>query len=405
MTLRTWATICTLAAATAMPGLASAQTLANLERQLLPLQEGALKGAPGVDATLWESLTALRTEEDRQRAIKGNVTFGMTGDESGPRSLFKLNTGIGLSRGVFPSEVTVDSFLSLQLANGQIQEDVTSLKISYDYHTSRQLQYFAFAERFSDNFLSIQQRYEVGFGARLGLDFGRLGDWRETDRQFANFRRNLPGVRAVAATLAAPAQARLQATGVMDEARFNAALDNLDYMVRDRQTRFFVGLAASVFAEIEHASIDVVSSPTTTGANAADQAPLRSKISLDGTQRYRLNIRPTIRVRASREVLIRVYPYWKLPLDGPQRVTLPNGERRLDYRRDVISEMTWSIRPEETGLESVDFVFMFNHFFDNVPPRLPAQVVEDAALAGRTLDRVSAEEGHRFVSMSLRVRW
>ncbi len=387
------------------PAPALAQAVANLERQLLPLQEGALKDAPGTDGTLWESLAFLRAEEDRQRAVKGNITFGMTGDESGPRSLFKLNTGIGLTRGIFPSEITVDSFLSLQLANGQIQEDVTSLKISYDYHTTRQLEYFAFAERFSDNFLSIQQRYEIGFGARLGFDFGRIGDWRETDRQFANLQRNLQGVRAVAGTLPAPAQARLRATGVLDQARFDGALDNLEHMVRDRQTRLFIGLAASVFAEIEHAAIDVVSSSPATDTQNTSQTPVKTKITLEGTHRYRLNIRPTIRFRPSREVLIRVYPYLKLPLNGPQHVTLPNGQRRLDYRRDVLSEMTWSIRPEETGLESVDFVFTFNHFFDSVPPVLPAQFVADAAAAGRVIFPVSAEEGHRFVSMSLRVRW
>ncbi len=165
MQLRTFAAAGILTAAILAPVPARAQAVANLERQLLPLQEGVLKNAPGVDQTLWESLAFLRAEEDRQRAVKGTITFGLTGDEAGPRSLFKLNTGIALTRGVFPSEITVDSFLGLQLANGQVQEDVTSLKISYDYHTTSQLEYFAFAERFSDNFLSIQQRYEVGFGA------------------------------------------------------------------------------------------------------------------------------------------------------------------------------------------------------------------------------------------------
>jgi hypothetical protein len=397
---RGWAG-CVLAAAIVLAAApAEAQALATLERQLLPLQEGILKG--GVDGTFWESLAFLRAEEDRQRAIRGNVTFGMTGDSSGPRSLFKLNTGIGLSRGVYPSELTVDTFLSLQLANGQVQEDVTSLKISYDYHTTKELQYFGFVERFSDNFLSISQRYEVGFGARLGFSFGRLNDWRETDRQFANFRRNLPAVRAVAAKLPTLGQIRLQPTGLLDEPRFEKTLDNLDQMVRDRQERLFLGIAASVFAEVEQAAIDATSFPI---APASGQAPVRVKTFLDGSHRYRLNIRPTIRFRASREVSFRVYPYMKLPIDGPRHVTLPNGQRRLDYRRDVLSDMTWSIRPEETGLEGVDFIFTFNHFFDNAPPMLPQRVIDDAAAAGRVFDRVIAEEGHRFVSMSLRVRW
>jgi hypothetical protein len=385
----------------AAPGPARAQAVANLERQLLPLQEGVLKGAAGIDATLWDSLAFLRAEEERQRAVKGSVTFGLTGDESGPRSLFKLNTGISLARGNYPSEITVDTFLGLQLVNGQVQEDVTSLKISYDYHTTDAVEYFAFAERFSDNFLSIQQRYEVGFGARVGFHAGRVGNWRETDRHFANLRRNLPGIRTIAATLPQASVTRQQAIRVLDPMRFDTALDNLEHMVQDEQARLFVGVAASVFAEIENAAIDVLSIPS-----ADPAAPtLKTKIDLEGEHRYRLNLRPTIRFRPSRQILLRVYPYWKLPLDGWQRVTLPNGERRFDYRRDVLSEMTWSIRPEDTGVEGVEFVFTFNHFFDNVPPFVPAKFIDDAAAAGRVLDRLIAEEGHRFVAMSLRIRW
>jgi hypothetical protein len=392
---------CAFAAACVLPTAAQAQALATLERALLPQQDVMIKSGT-VDGTFWESLAFLRAEEDRQRAIRGNVTFGMTGDSSGPRSLFKLNTGVGLSRGVFPAEFTVDTFLSLQLANGQVQEDVTSLKISYDYHTTKSLQYFAFAERFSDNFLSIAQRYEVGFGARLGASFGRIGDWRETDRHLNNFRRNLAGARAVAAKLPALAQVRLQPTAIFDEERFAKTLDNLDQMMRDRQERLFVGIAVSAFAEVEQAAIDAMSSPISPASGAA---AVRVKTSLDGTHRYRLNIRPTIRFRASPQVSFRVYPYWKLPIDGPRQVTLRNGERRLDYRRDVLSDMTWSLQPGETGLEGVDFIFTFNHFFDNAPPMLPQRVIDDAAAAGRVFDRLIAEEGHRFVSMSLRVRW
>jgi hypothetical protein len=67
--------------------------------------------------------------------------------------------------------------------------------------------------------------------------------------------------------------------------------------------------------------------------------------------------------------------------------------------------MTWSIRPEDTGVETVDFVFTFNHFFDNVPPSVPVTLLDEAASAGRTFDRLIAEERHRFVSMALRIRW
>lgn len=393
-----------VAAWTAAPSGASAQAIAALERELLPLREGILRDAPGVDGTLWESLARLRALEDRQRSLRGNVTFGLTGDEAGSRSLFKLNTGVSLSRGVFPSEIAVSTFLGLQLANGRVQEDVTSLKISYDYHTSRRLQYFAFAERFSDNFLSIQQRYEVGFGASVGVDVGSLGEVAAIDQQFAHLRRNLPGVWAAVAALAEPAQSAVLASGALDPARVDRALESLGYMVRDEQARLFVGVAASVFAEIEQASLEVVSLAVG-GILPAATDTIGQTFDLEGARRYRLNIRPTLRLRPTSQIAIRVFPYWKLPLDGPRHATLPGGGRRFDYRRDVLSEMSWNIRPEDSGVESVAFVFAFNHFYDNAPPSLPSEVVADAAAAGRVFDRLSAEQAHRSVSMSLRVQW
>ena len=148
---------------------AAAQTVAAVERALLPLQAGVLAEVPD---TFWSGLAFVRAEEDRQRSLRADITFGLTGDETDSRSLFRLNTGIALARAAFPSELTVANRLALLLRDGEVQEDVTSLQISYDYHAGRHLEYFAFAERFADNFLSIQQRYEVGFGVRAGVTLG-----------------------------------------------------------------------------------------------------------------------------------------------------------------------------------------------------------------------------------------
>jgi hypothetical protein len=67
--------------------------------------------------------------------------------------------------------------------------------------------------------------------------------------------------------------------------------------------------------------------------------------------------------------------------------------------------MTWSIRREQTGLENVEFVFTWNHHFDNVPPALSETVIADALDTGRVFVNPSAERGHRVVALSLRLRW
>jgi len=381
----------------ALPSTVSAQAVADFERRLLPLQSGALNRLP---VPFWAGLALLREEEDRQRSLLADITFGLSGDEAGERSLFKLNTGIALSRGVFPAELSVVSRLGLQLRDGRLQEDVTSLQITYDYHASHHVQYFTFAERFTDSFLSIQQRYEVGFGARVGASFGRVGNWRVSDARFAAVRTGLADVEQARAT--APAMA--EAFEPIELTRARTAIDNLHHAIEDRQARLLLGMVASVFAELERAELDVTSFPS--GGSPADPAgAITSKVALDAEQRYRLNLRPTLRFRPSAQVVITVFPYFKLPLDGPRYVRMPDGQRRLDYRRDVLSEMVWSIRSEQTGLESVDAVFTFNHHFDNVPPALPEAMIADAAEAGREFIRVTAEQRHRVLALSLRLRW
>ena len=314
----------------ALSGQARAQTIAGVERALLPLAADTLADVPD---TFWSGLTFVRTEEDRQRSLRADITFGLNGDETDSRSLFRFNTGIALARAAYPSEVTVVSRLALQLRDGDVQEDVTSLQISYDYHSAHNVEYFAFAERFADNFLSIQQRYEVGFGARGGITIGRTGAWREVDQQFEDVERGLPEVDRALATAAPAARAGRTGPAPDDIARLRTALTHLRRSYRERHARVFVGLAASVFAELERAELDLVRTDLAPATPAA-AVPVRVKVPLAGTHRYRLTLRPTLRVRPSGDVLITVLPYYKLPLDGPRRVPGQDGvlARAFDSR-------------------------------------------------------------------------
>lgn len=402
--LRTFLAVTVLAL---LPANAAAQAVATVERKLLPFRLGPLETVP---KSFWDGLTFLRDEEDRQRSLKAEISFGLSGDEAGERSLFRLNTGIGLSRGVFPSEVSVVSRLFLQLRDGQLQEDITSLQITYDYHASHHVEYFAFAERVSDSFLSIQHRYEVGFGARAGLQFGRSGDGRATDSHFAAVAAGLPAVDASLPAVRSAirggtaAQAGLQEVTPPEWANFRSSMDDMKRALAYRQTRLFLGVAVSVFSEIESAVLDVATVPAGGSGNASD-VPVRSRVAIAPQQRYRTSIRPSFRFRPSSQVQIAVFPYFKLPLDGARRVTVADGSRRLDYRRDILSEMSATIRKEQTGLENVELVFTFNHYYDNVPPALPQSLVSSTLAAGRVFDRTAAEGTHRVIALALRLRW
>ncbi len=379
-----------LLALVTVPG--QAQSVADLERRLLPFRNTL---AP--TAGFWEALADLRSLEERQQALRADILFGLSGDEAGERSLYKLNTGIAVSRGDYPSELSVDSRLGLQLRDGMLQEDVTTLRITYDYHTSRTLQYSAFAERFTDNFLSIQQRYEIGFGARLAWPLGFVGDEAELDRKMNVVRTGLTGMTGVASNPASLTSSDLQ--------RFGRSVDELDRSIRDTEARLLFGIAVSVFSEIERASLDVMSVPLVGPIVPGDS--LAVSIAVPSRQRYRLSIRPTFRWRPAPDVRIQVFPYFKLPLNASHRVPDPGDStvRRYDFRRDIYSELAWTLRSDQTGLENVQFVLTLNHFLDNVPPSLSARRIAEEAARGRVFVRTYAERTHSYVSLALRVRW
>ena len=90
--------------------------------------------------------------------------------EREPKELSKLNLNSSISKGFFPNEFTFITDSSYQLEDGAVKENVTKLLLNYEYYFSKCLEGYVFVERFSDSYLSIQQRYEIGTGLKLETD-------------------------------------------------------------------------------------------------------------------------------------------------------------------------------------------------------------------------------------------
>ena len=87
-----------------------------------------------------------------------------------PKELSKLNLTSSIGKGFFPYELTFVTDSIFQLEDGAIKENVTKLLLTYQYYFQKWLEGYAFVERFSDSYLSIQQRYEIGTGIKLETD-------------------------------------------------------------------------------------------------------------------------------------------------------------------------------------------------------------------------------------------
>jgi hypothetical protein len=114
-----------------------------------------------------------------QTHFKGSVSGGFTGDQAGDNTLYKVGVAGTLSRGTYPREVRFRASTDFQLKNGKQQENVTELLINYDYHPAKNIETFGFLERFTDDFLSIRERYEIGGGAKFERDVSYFKQGRE----------------------------------------------------------------------------------------------------------------------------------------------------------------------------------------------------------------------------------
>ncbi len=380
-------------AVSTLPSRGLAQPVADLERKLLPFRNTTLDTLP---PSFWSGITKLRLEEERQRSLSASISVGFSGDDAGERSLYKLNTGISLSRGDFPSQLSVDSKLNLQVRDGSLQEDITTLGIDYDYNVSRRFEYFTFAHRFTDSFLSIAQRYEVGVGTRVAMSLGDMG--------------GSPAMQAVIGETgsvidamsngAASASINPAALAAQDAARFKAAAHDLGEAVFSRESRATIGLAVSAFAEIERAQLDLVSVPM-----SGEGSSITSSMALPSVQRYRLSVRPTLRVRPASGMTIRFFPYFKLPLSKQYQTSTSDGTRKYDYRRDIFTELSWAVKADERGAETLEFVVSLDDYYDNIPPELSADAIQKELNNGRRYLRTAAQKHHQFVALSLRLRW
>ncbi len=124
-------------------------------------------------------LKELQSMIDAEGQLSASASFSFRDNQASGQSVpDSTNTGkgrqaieaaIALSRGTYPLQVYLESAVSLtRNQDGEIEEDISSLFLSVDRHVvGTWMEMFGFLSRTSDDFLSIDQRYETGSGVVL----------------------------------------------------------------------------------------------------------------------------------------------------------------------------------------------------------------------------------------------
>ena len=388
---------------------------------------------------LWKTLNALRNEAQKQAKITGSGTFSFNSNETDKVKRYELRTGASISRGSYPSEIDFRTNIGVTLQNGEFQENVSELGISYDYNYAPGLESFVFSERYSDNFLSIDQRYEVGGGVILqqwGTPLTENGEGERkrllaldlSDSTRAN-PDNYPWFQCLVQTQETLRGARLDAE--QTEALWKKTKANLDalqqlqtdagHALQEQYAKLRLGILVGVVAELEKATVsETVTYDSVSVTLDATGMPLPTSTSLErafkeslpGTQVFRFEVRPTFVYRFSDRLRIQSRPYFKFAIlpRSKDKVTIQANsftftDERRDFRLDWQSRLTVDLTDRRLHRGTVSAHLTYRVIYDKAPPRIFVLPPGFVASSGNRPPLLIAEGLRHSVALSFSVRW
>lgn len=329
----------------------------------------------GVKHTQFAAETALlikylKALEQKEKRFNGSARFGFAGDRTDAASLYKINGGISVYRGYFPDKFEFTNDVGIVLSNGQFTENVSNIFMTYD-HTllvgdSLFLEDYAVMSRFSDEFLGIEQRYELGGGIILARWSKHLTtNGKKELRQISKLRfvPPVPGSDSLTICVEGDCQRfKIQNTEGNDAAQIHNSQQLAKVAIRKKYNRFRAALLAGMIFETEKGfAADTVS--TLIGTQYIHQ-------SFNATQFLRWEVRPTLDLKPNDNWTIKIRPFFKMPMPWEWYSEVSkNGivSKEIDYRIDFQSSV--SIKLAEKMNKQASFEVQYRILYDNAPRR------------------------------------
>lgn len=356
-------------------------------------------------------------DELDQKKMTGSVGFGLNTDNAGDNSQYRLSTGFELNRGTYPERLEVSSDVEVTLNNGLLLEEVSNLVVSYDRRISDWVESYGFVRRHSDNYMSVDERYELGVGLVFEKYTGKLSDKGESI------------LRDLDLPLSDTIPLEIIEKSLSNAADFNSLdLEEIADRIEDQREYAegsfdsqYSGLRLAFLAgfngEIEQNTLSETFNVPTSIDSVIRQGEFirmdtsfrsqRLTRSLQSDFIWRLVLRPTISWRKG-AMTISWNAYFKLPLlfwqenersieeDEALDETLPpirDVQRGTDWRLENRLALTIKKGPVTTRLS-------YQYYYDNFPamaylaPREPSPIIRNVHL-------FQAEKHHHIVRLNL----
>ncbi|MEL7160374.1 MAG: hypothetical protein AAFN92_06435 [Bacteroidota bacterium] len=310
---------------------------------------------------------AVRDYALENRDLSGKVNFGFNGNQSSAnnpfndnnRSVYNIIGGLKLTRGVFPTQLEVSTQLNVSVVDGELQENLSNLNISYDRHFSKDhnlgLESYAFFNRRTDRFLGVSQRYEIGGGLIMASwsDKFAVDTVQERYDALDNKFKNISVKEGVLVSCLNDC-IKLADKISQDEVDLIVESQNkIKNSIVKQNTPLRLGLLIGGFIEMENTMFsDSLETKDGKVFRAIDFTPALS---------FRWEVRPTIDFRVAQDaVFVKIRPYFKFPMpwNWTQKV---RGKEVFNFRMDFPIEVAIKV--------TKDFEVALSHtfFYDNTP--------------------------------------
>jgi hypothetical protein len=308
------------------------------------------------------------------------------------------------------------------------QEEVATYYLTYQQAATDWLRIRPFAERFTDNYLSIDSRWSVGVEAILVGENGRVHrKLKPAEEEFARFCEEDEHWRACA-------NRSLKDLGSIGEARraeLEKAKRNAVFATRSRDARFAYGVGLGVVGELESATIR-------SGLNAISTVPESDPAQCTAKPAVTELVFPTLTARRSRALIRPFFVYrpssqivleaqadtrtwlWRKE-ENILRITKPDStggggtspdvsvepstRDELDYHVDVRARLEYKLKRTDTSDGSeLALSLSYRWLKDSFPPGITEGMLTSVP-EGLVPTRVAAADSHQIVSLNIVITW
>lgn len=346
-----------------------------------------------------------------EHRLNGKGSFSFGGNETKNKNIYKIGAGISIDQGLYPYELDFSAHIQTLLNNGVFEENVSDIDISFDFHpyvpiaesriqayeskiselqsmknqsemekenneylinkylnkiekaydvNGLWLENYVVAKRFSDGYLGIDEKYEIGAGFIFSLfskALTRKGmDNREEINRKPTYKfQEQDLIRCLQAC--APIDNVLQLSA--DEIRVISD-SRSRYLVANRKqySRLRLSLLVGAFFELEKTTIS-----NTISLNGKDTIIV---LNLQPAHSFKTEIRPGLVWRPKDKYKLKIYPYIKFPMDRLKNVVTEGSYRdeRIDYFIDFNASLDIQVE------KRFSLSLFYRHVYDNAPRRV-----------------------------------